>query len=217
MGELKNKIFLQYINESLDRARKKLSRAHAPKKGGRFMIDDITYEIGPCRASNGHYVFEISSKIPREKFPLTNVDSETSSKEIFFDEVTKIMRSSATKKPSEWKMESIVHTGVEELKERDYVNLSFSYDDAELYTEAELTKKLKRAQEKKIEEPDIPGIVTLAGKLVVTLVSENMERSVMKNVEEFTEANKDVLKRFKTLLAGARGKKGKTTTVKKNA
>jgi len=128
MGELKDKFFLQYISAGLEKVRDGFREEHTPKKGNRFLIKGLTYEIGTCRKDGAQYVFEISSKIPQEVLP-KNVKIEK-----YFSSVIKLMNKCA-KKPSESKMENIIHnTADEELKERDYVKLIYSYDENELCT-----------------------------------------------------------------------------------
>jgi len=126
MGDLKDQFFLQYINSGLDKVRDSFREDYTPKKGNRFLIKGITYEIGRCRKDGSQYVFEISSKIPQDVLP-KNVKIEK-----YFNAIVKLM-GKCSKKPVESKMESIVHnTADEELKERDYVKLIYNYDESEL-------------------------------------------------------------------------------------
>ena len=190
MGELKDHIFLHYANLGSDDARKEFVKKHVPKKENRFLIEDITYEIGPCRMDSGDFVFEISSKIPQDALP------EKVTTEKYFKEVLKIVNRSG-KKPVNPKVENIVHNTTDlEVKERDYVKLTYRYKEDELYTYAEVETRLKQYKEKNIPLPDVPGIVTPGGKLVVILIKESMTSSVRQNVTDLVRANGDVIKRM---------------------
>lgn len=183
MGQLKEQLFLQHLNQSLANVRSRFRSRHAGKKNDRFMVKGITYEIGTCRVEGDEFAFEISSKIPQEMLP------EKVKKERFFNEVLKLMKK-GPKKPSGSRMENIVSaTQEEELKERDYVNLTFRFREQELYTGEMVTKRLKQHQEKKTPLPTIPGIATPAGRVVMILVEESIDEAVSRSVNDLIAAN----------------------------
>ncbi|MBF0171139.1 MAG: hypothetical protein HQK87_08645 [Nitrospinae bacterium] len=183
MGQLKEQLFLQHLNRSLVEVRNRFRNRYTAKKSDRFMVKGVTYEIGSCRAEGDDFVFEISSKIPQELLP------EKVKKERFFNEVLKLMKKGA-KKPTGARMENIVSaTHEEELKERDYVNLTYRYREGELYTGESVAKRLKYHQEKGIPVPLIPGIATPAGRVVMALVEESIDAAVSKCVNELIDAN----------------------------
>lgn len=188
MGELKDHIFLQYANLGVDDARQNFVEKHVPKKKNRFLIEGITYEISPCRIDTEDFVFEISSKIPQDALP------EKVTTEKYFKEVLKIVNKSG-KKPVDPKVENIVHNTADlKVKERDYVKLTYRYKEDELYTYAQVEKLLKQHRENNSTLPDVPGIVTPGGKLVVILIRESMARLIMQNVTDLVKANEDVKK-----------------------
>ncbi|HEB71766.1 MAG TPA: hypothetical protein ENI77_04015 [Nitrospirae bacterium] len=188
MGDLKDHIFLHYANLGVEEARREFVEKHVPKKKNRFLIKGITYEIGSCHVDSGDFVYEISSKIPQEALP------KKITTEKYFKEVLKIVNRSE-KKPVNPKMENIVHNTADlEVKERDYVKLTYRYSEDELYTYAEVEKRLRRHKEENIPLPDVPGIVTAGGKLVVVLIKESMTNLIRQNVTDLIKANDDVKK-----------------------
>ncbi|VAX19958.1 hypothetical protein MNBD_NITROSPINAE01-640 [hydrothermal vent metagenome] len=191
MGELKDKFFLQYISAGLEKVRDGFREEHTPKKGNRFLIKGLTYEIGTCRKDGAQYVFEISSKIPQEVLP-KNVKIEK-----YFSSVIKLMNKCA-KKPSDSKMENIIHnTADEELKERDYVKLIYSYDENELCSNEDIGNRMKHHQENNTPVPDIPGVVTPGGRIVLALIREAIEKLARQNVLDLCAANEEVKKVMK--------------------
>ncbi|VAX24937.1 hypothetical protein MNBD_NITROSPINAE03-1314 [hydrothermal vent metagenome] len=188
MGDLKDHIFLHYANLGVEEARREFVEKHVPKKKSRFLIKGITYEIGSCHVDSGDFVYEISSKIPQEALP------KKTTTEKYFKEVLKIVNRSE-KKPVNPKLENIVHNTADlEVKERDYVKLTYRYCEDELYTYAEVEKRLRLHKEKNIPLPDVPGIVTPGGKLVVVLIKESMTNLIRQNVTGLIKANDDVKK-----------------------
>jgi hypothetical protein len=195
MGDLKNQIFLQYINRAIDQARAEFIEKNVPKKENRFLVKGITYEIAPCKLDNGKFVCEISSKIPQE---IAGSKAET---EQYYRKVVKIM-SSAGKRPSETKMENITHSSsAMEHKERDYVKLLFAYDEKEFYTLDEVEKRFRRHQAKGIPFPEISGVTTPSGRLVIAIVEEKMGKFIRQNVADLVHANDEVKKLIKATPA----------------
>lgn len=217
MGDLKNQIFLQYANNGINEVRNEFIQKYIEKKENRFFIKGITYEIGPCRIDAGEFVFEISSKIPQDQLPVkASIDK-------YFNEVVKILNK-CKKKPVNPTMENIVHNTNElELKERDYVKLSYRYKESELYTPAEVEKRFKSYQKQKLPVPDIPGIATPSGKLVIALIKESIENLVRQNVNDLIKANQVVHKNMskkskgkaKALRPATKRAKSKTTIKKR--
>lgn len=189
MGEVKNQLFLQHIDKSLEEVRTEFRKKHTPKKDNRFLIKGITYEIGPCHIDADGYLFEISSKIPQEVLPRkVGIDK-------YFREVVKII-TRKPKKPVDWKMENIVRSSEEELKERDYVKLTYRYKENELYTLDEVEKRLKKYIAKGIPIPDAPGVATPIGKMVLHVIEESIKTLIRQNLLDLFEANETIKKRF---------------------
>lgn len=210
MGDLKNQIFLQYINRALDQAREEYIKKNIPKKEKRFLIKGITYEISNCRFDNGKFRYEISSKIPQDlvlsKFAI----------EQFFKRVVKIMNSMG-KKPTEFSKENIVqNTSEMEHKERDYVKLVYDYSEDELHSAEEVEKRFKQHQAKNIPIPHFPGVTTPSGKLVIAIVEEKMAKYIRQNMNDFIKANEEVKTNIKISSPKADKKpKAAKTSVKK--
>lgn len=211
MGELRDQIFLQYVNQGLDCVRNEFIQKHTPKKENRFLIKGITYEIGPCHINGGDFVFEISSKIPQEFLP------KKTSIESYFKKVVRQMNK-ARKKPAESKMENIIHNTKDlESKERDYVKLTYRYAEKELYTNADIDKRFKLHRDKKIPLPDIHGVATPGGKIIIALVAEAMENFTRRNVLDLVQANEDVKKTLPSVPAKPKAKAKKKTAAKNTA
>ncbi len=207
MGELKDQFFLQYISSGLEKVRDGFREEHTPKKGNRFLIKGLTYEIGVCRKDGGQYAFEISSKIPQDVLP-KNVKIEK-----YFSSVVKLMNK-CSKKPSESKMENIIHnTADEELKERDYVKLIYRYDENELCTNEEIGNRMKQHQADNTPVPDIPGVVTPGGRIVLALIREAIEKLARQNVLDLCAANEEVKKAMKDKAKSQTSSAKKTTAI----
>ncbi len=205
MGDLKNQIFLQHVNKSLDEVRDYFTQKYTTKKNNRFFTKAITYELSSCRVESGQFVFEISSKIPHNLLP------KRVSIEKYFDSVVKLVNKSS-KKPNESKMENIIHnTSEEETKERDYVKLTYYYSEDELYNYEDVDKRLKHHQAKKIPIPDIPGVATPGGKIVIVLLEEAIANFAKQNLVDLINANEAVKKK----LATSSSPKAKKKTAKK--
>lgn len=189
MGEVKNQLFLQYISKGLEDLRAEFRKKYTPKKDNRFLIRGITYEIGPCHIDSEGYFFEISSKIPQELLPQKMTIDK------YFKEVVKLVNRSS-KKPVEFKMENIIKSSEEEIKERDYVKLVYRYKESELYTPDEVEKTLKKHIAKGIPIPDAPGVATPMGKMVLYVLEESVKENIRQNLINLLEANDSVKKEF---------------------
>jgi hypothetical protein len=208
MGEVKNQLFLQRINNSLEEVRSDFRKKHTPKKDNRFLIKGITYEIGPCTITPAGYSFEISSKIPQEALPKkVTIDK-------YFKEVVKLINKKP-KKPVDSKMESIIRSSEEEVKERDYVKLTYCYKEDELYTLAEVDKRIKKYIAKGIPIPEVPGVATPAGKMVLHLLDESIKTNARQNILDLCDANEIVKKEFEGKSPS--GKAPSPTAAKKSA
>jgi hypothetical protein len=187
MGEVKNQLFLQHISKSLEEVRAEFRKKHTPKKDNRFLIRGITYEIGACRIDPDGYLFEISSKIPQEILsPKMGIDK-------YFKEVVKLINRKP-KKPVDCKMENIVRSSEEEIKERDYVKLVYRYRESELYTPDEVEKNLRRHLAKGIPLPDAPGVATPMGKMVLHVLEESVKANIRQNLTDLLDANESIKK-----------------------
>lgn len=192
MGDLKNQIFLQYINRAIDQAREEYIKKNTPKINKRFYIKGITYELGSCRFEGGAFKYEISSKIPQELIFAKNGNEQ------YFRRILKIMNT-APKKPAEYKLENIVQNTPEmEHKERDYVKLVYEYDESELHSPEEVDKRFKRHKTKNIPFPNFAGVSTPSGKLVIAIVEEKMGDFVRQSMDNLIMANEEVRSHLKS-------------------
>jgi hypothetical protein len=154
------------------------------------MYKGITYEISPIKAVDKGLQFEISSKIPHEQLPKkTSIDR-------YFHMVIKEV-SKSKKKPDDSKMENIVqNSNGKELKERDYVKLTYVFKEGELYTETEINRQIHLIQSKKMPIPDFPGVATLGGKLVLQSVRECIYKGAKESIQGLMDANEAVRKKY---------------------
>jgi len=187
MGEVKNQLFLQHISKSLEEVRAEFRKKHTPKKDNRFFVRGITYEIGACRIDTDGYLFEISSKIPQE------ILSKKMGIDKYFREVVKLINRKP-KKPVDCKMENIVRSSEEEIKERDYVKLVYRYKESELYTPDEVEKSLRKYIAKGIPIPDAPGVATPMGKMVLHVLEESVKANIKQNLTDLMDANESIKK-----------------------
>ncbi len=190
MSSLQAQLFVQTASVSLNRLTKDLQKKFEPKKGDRFNVEGITYEIGPPKFVDVDKAirFEISSKIPGEEL------SESYDHAKYFQQIEK--RNESAKKPVSADMENIVReTRDQERKERDYVKLTYQYEGEELYDDREVLKDIEeiaKGSGKKEIPPKIPGVTTLAGRLILERVQFSLYEVARENVESLIDANEKV-------------------------
>jgi hypothetical protein len=186
MGQLRDQVFLHCVNKSLERVRSEFRGRFTPKKDNRFLIKGLTYEMSPCRIDSNLFIFDLSSKIPESLL------AAKSKKGKYFKKVVALLKKE-DKKPMAAKMENIVrNTKEEELKERDYVSVTYQFKESELYLVSDVQKRLKYHQSKNIPIPDVPGVATPSGKMVIILIEEGMAKSAKKVVQAMVKANDTV-------------------------
>ena len=190
MSSLQSQLFVQTASVTLNRLTKDLQKEIEPKKGDRFNVEGITYEIGPPKFvdSDRAIRFEISSKIPGEELP------ESCDHAKYFQQIEK--RNASAKKPVSADMENIVReTRDQERKERDYVKLTYQYEENELYDDKDILKDIevfsKGAKDKEMP-PKVPGVTTLAGRLILERVQSSLYDVAKVNVESLIDANAKV-------------------------
>ena len=192
MGNLKQHIYKEFAQDGINQLLAEYKKKYKPKKEDRFHYNGITYEIGPVSITEG-IEFEISSKIPQDelsgKLTLTQ----------YFNAVKKIMNQKE-KKPDSIDKENIIREiSEDEKKERDYVKLKYVYMDEELYDSEEIFKKsneiLKNPKKHKV--PEIQGINTLPGKLVLLSIKESIYEKARQNMNDLINANEEVKKKLK--------------------
>ena len=195
MSSLQSQLFMEIASVTLNRLTKDLQKKFEPKKGDRFNVEGITYEIGPPKFVDADKAirFEISSKIPGEELP----ESYDHSK--YFKQIEK--RSGSVKKPVSADMENIVReTRDQERKERDYVKLTYQYEENELYDDQDILKDIEeitKGSSGKEAPPKVPGVTTLAGRLILERVQSSLYEVAKGNVESLIDANAKVLAELK--------------------
>ena len=195
MSSLQSQLFMETASVTLNRLTKDLQKKFEPKKGDRFNVEGITYEIGPPKFVDADKAirFEISSKIPGEELP----ESYDNSK--YFKQIEK--RSGSVKKPVSADMENIVReTRDQERKERDYVKLTYQYEENELYDDQDILKDIEeitKGSSGKEAPPKVPGVTTLAGRLILERVQSSLYEVAKGNVESLIDANAKVLAELK--------------------
>lgn len=192
MSNLKQQMYKEFAQESINQLIDEYKKKYKPKKEDRFNCNGITYEIGPIKTTDG-IEFEISSKIPQEEL------LKKATLTAYFNAVKKII-SKAEKKPYSIDKENIVREiSEDEKKERDYVKLRYVYMDNELYNNEEILKRSKEIIKNpaKHKIPKILGINTLAGKLVVLSIRNTIYKKARENMDGLISTNEQVRKKFK--------------------
>ncbi len=181
-------IFQKFATEARDKLLQELKQTYESKKGDRFKVKNITYEISRIAMNKEGMEFEISSKIPLEDLP-----QEAQLKQ-FFEEVKRICGQD-NHPPFHAGMDDIVHKlGEREVKKRDYVRLHYRYKFEELYDSKDILWQTETlSQESSVPKlPDVPGVTSLSGRLVLLAVRDNVYRIVKDKVDNFIKANEQV-------------------------
>ena len=190
MGNLRDKIFYRTVNDAIDALRGEYCAKYKQKKGNRFFINGITYEISEGKLQKETIQFEISSKIPQEIFDDKGINVK------YFNEVKKLMNSKP-KRPADVKMENIIHsTSINEVKERDYVKCTYIYKESELYSEKEVDSTVKQVLSKKMKLPEISGITTIPGQAVLYLIGTHIGSGAQTNIDDLIQSNDAMMKKF---------------------
>lgn len=184
MPSLKGMLFSRFANEGLSDLVEEMQKKHMPKKGRRFNHNDITYEIGKPEFKNEALEFEISCKIPQDEI------KNAKAVRAYIAEVKKILNKEKNK-PISIELENIVWDSKTALeKERDYLKFLYQYPLDALYDNKDLLKRheaiVSGANKEKI--PQVPGVFTLQGKIVLMMVRESIHQVGRKHVESLINA-----------------------------
>jgi hypothetical protein len=199
MANFKQQFFLQFASIGLTELIADYRSRYEPKKGDRFNVEGITYEIGPAKVTQEGIEFEVSSKIPQDELP-SKADMLK-----YFEAVRALMQGSH-KVPLSIDMENIVREiSEEETKERDYVKLRYCLPEHTLYNDAMVNAELKRLQEQPeaAQLPDIPGVNTVAGRVVLNLLKQNVQRQAKAIMDELIQANEETRQQMRAIGVGA--------------
>jgi hypothetical protein len=199
MANFKQQFFLQFASLGLTELIAEYRNRYEPKKGDRFNVEGITYEIGPAKIANEGIEFEVSSKIPQDELP-SKADMMQ-----YFEAVRALMQRSG-RVPLSIDMENIIREiSEEETKERDYVKLRYCLAEHTLYNDTMVNAELKRLQEQPeaARLPDIPGVNTVAGRLVLNLLKYNVQRQAKAIMDELIRANEETRQQVRSTVMGA--------------
>lgn len=198
MANFKQQFFLQFASIGLNELIADYRNCYEPKKGDRFNVEGITYEIGPAKITHDGIEFEVSSKIPQEELP-SKADMVK-----YFEAVRALMQRSGNL-PLSIDMENIIREiSEEETKERDYVKLRYCLAEHTLYNDDMVNDELKRLQEQPqaVNLPDIPGVNTLAGRVVLNLLKHNVQRQAKAIMDELIHANEETRQHMRGSVVG---------------
>jgi hypothetical protein len=199
MANFKQQFFLQFASLGLTELIADYRTRYEPKKGDRFNVEGITYEIGPATMSREGIEFEVSSKIPQDELP-SKADM------VRYFEAVKALMTQAGKVPSSIDMENIIREiSEEETKERDYVKLRYCLAENTLYNDNMVNTELKRLQEQPaaVKLPEIPGVNTVAGRVVLSLLKRNVQRHAKAIMDELIKANEETRQQMRATGVGA--------------
>ncbi|MBI2881743.1 MAG: hypothetical protein HYY21_09125 [Candidatus Tectomicrobia bacterium] len=192
MGNLKEQLFLEFASEALSSLTEEFREKYVSKKGDRFNVQGLTYEIGSPVIKDGEIEFEISSKIPQDELGQDMTQTK------YFNAVKAIIRKGG-KKPKSIDMENIIRETREDArKERDYVKVTYGYRESELYSQEEIAKQIEECSKnpgKKI--PEVAGIATLGGRVVLMTLRDTLRQKARENLQLLIDANNEVRKELK--------------------
>jgi hypothetical protein len=199
MANFKQQFFLQFASLGLAELIADYRTRYEPKKGDRFNVEGITYEIGPATISPAGIEFEVSSKIPQDELA-SKADM------VKYFEAVKGLMARMGWVPLSIDMENIVREiSEEETKERDYVKLRYCLAENVLYDDGMVTAELKRvqAQPQAAGLPEIPGVNTLAGRVVLSLLKRNVQQHARAIMDELIKANEETRQQMRSAALGA--------------
>ncbi len=192
MNSLKQLLFHKFATEARERLLAELKQTYEPKKGDRFHHQGVTYEIGSLVVSGNGLEYEISSKIPLEEL------GGSEDIQAFFEEI-KNQCYNCTRPPVHMGMDDIVSkTGEREIKKRDYIRLRHNYEFDELFDERQVAAQMEAIQQGQQDlPPQINGVITVSGRVVLMDVRENTYRYIKENTMQFIETNEKVREKFR--------------------
>ena len=187
MATLKQILFRKYTDKGLDVIVEEMKKKYDQKKGRRFNYENITYEVSRGGVVDEKMQFEISSKIPQDEL------KDHKDMKDYFAKIKKLA-SRFQNKPVSIEMENIVlDTKKNTEKERDYVKLLYSYPLNDLYSDKEISEKIKKMRHQtKGEKPtsEVRDALTRQGNLALQLVQESTQSFARQNIEDLISANK---------------------------
>ena len=193
MSTLKEQLFLEFAADALSGLTDEFRGKFTSKKGDRFNVQGVTYELGSPLLRENVIQFEISSKIPQDEFAKDMTETK------YFNAVKAIVQK-GKKKPKSIDMENIVReTRDDSRKERDYVKVTFQYKEKDLYSDKEIAKSVEEISKSssKVKLTEVPGVPTLGGRVLLVALRDNLRRMAGENVQLLIDANNQVRKKMK--------------------
>jgi hypothetical protein len=192
-----NKVLIdKYASKGRSRIIREFKEKYLSKKGDRFFVDGITYEIGQLFQEKDEMEMEISSKIPVDEITEKN-------KEKFFDMVEGKLQKQKSP-PYYIGMDDIVKKiGEREIKKRDYIRLKYRIKVDDFHDDKAIIKEAGRiAREQDMEKiPPVLEVSSIPGKLVLAAVEEGFYLFIRDKVNEMVKANQEAKNKY--AVAGA--------------
>lgn len=188
MPTLKSLLFNQFAAEGLSALVEEMQSSYTSKKGRRFNHNNITYEISRPALKGNTIEFEISSKIPEDEIKTPKA------MESYFDQMKKTL-SKSKNKPKSIERENIVWDFKKETeKKRDYVKLLYSYPLDDLFDNKVVAQRHEQVMsgQADLAMPDSSSAFTMAGRVVLGVVRETIQRLGKDSLTELMEVNKKV-------------------------
>ena len=188
MPTLKSLLFNQFAAEGLSALVEEMQSSYTTKKGRRFNHNNITYEISRPALKGNTIEVEISSKIPEDEIKTPKA------MESYFDQMKKTL-SKSKNKPKSIERENIVWDFKKETeKKRDYVKLLYSYPLDDLFDNKVVAQRHEQVMsgQADLAMPDSSSAFTMAGRVVLGVVRETIQRLGKDSLTELMEVNKKV-------------------------
>ncbi|QPJ66453.1 MAG: hypothetical protein G3M78_14025 [Candidatus Nitrohelix vancouverensis] len=185
MSTLKGMLFSQYANEGLSELIETLQKKHKPKKGRRFNLDNITYEISRSTLKDNQIEFAISSKIPQDEL------KDRDGMDAYFQNIETLINKEKSK-PILIEMENIVWGAKKDAdKNRDYVKLVYQYQLDQLFDNQAVPQHFEAAKSNDSLK-NINGAFTPQGKVVLKMVRDKIQEIAQGHMDTLINANNKV-------------------------
>ncbi len=176
-------LFERHSRSALTAVIKEMQKDYTPKKGDRFNVDGLTYEIGNLSVKSSVLSFELSSKIPHDSIPADKHDE-------FYKKVVAAVDAQG-KLYSEARKEGITKAKDAEQK-RDYVKLIYNLPLEEIFDQNGITEQVLQGKLKVSDEEiaHIKGSFSKMGKIVVLFFEKAVHDLFCSEIKKLIEANK---------------------------
>ena len=184
-----NILFEKHSRVALNKIVKEMQQDYSKKKGDRFNVEGITYEIGNLTVKEKIICFEVSSKIPEDNVPEDKHDD-------YYKQVIKAIEKKG-KVFDEAHMEGIVKAKDSEQK-RDYVKLIYRINAD---TIIDLDEVVKNVESGKVDVPAEEvakhvSATSLIGKYVIHYYEKNAHDLFKAEIQKMIDANEATRKKY---------------------